>query len=55
MARLLRALFVCSLLVTFSMFAQSADQEMLSAVDSPDPVIAGQQHHLHDPGPEQWS
>lgn len=45
MARMLRALFVCSLLVTFSvtfsMFAQSADQEMLSATDSPDPVIPG--------------
>jgi uncharacterized repeat protein (TIGR01451 family) len=41
MARLLRALFVCSLLVTFSVFAQSADQEMLSATDSPDPVIPG--------------
>jgi uncharacterized repeat protein (TIGR01451 family) len=41
MVRMLRALFVCSLLVTFSMFAQSADQEMLSAADSPDPVIPG--------------
>jgi uncharacterized repeat protein (TIGR01451 family) len=41
MARMLRALFICSLLVTFSVFAQSADQEMLSAVDSPDPVIPG--------------
>jgi len=38
---MLRTLFVCSLLVTFSMFAQSADQELLSATDSPDPVIPG--------------
>ena len=41
MARTLRALFVCSLLVTFSVFAQSADQEVVSVVDSPDPVTPG--------------
>jgi uncharacterized repeat protein (TIGR01451 family) len=38
---LLRALFVCSLLVSLPVFAQSADQEVLSAVDSPDPVLPG--------------
>jgi uncharacterized repeat protein (TIGR01451 family) len=41
MARLLRALFVCSLLVSVSMFGQSADQEIVSVTDSPDPVIPG--------------
>lgn len=41
MARLLRGLFVCLLLTSFSVFAQSADQEILSAIDSPDPVIPG--------------
>ncbi|MDP9193352.1 MAG: DUF11 domain-containing protein [Acidobacteriota bacterium] len=41
MARLLRALFVCSLLLSFSVFAQSADQQMLSAIDAPDPVTPG--------------
>src|SRR5687767_4761005 len=41
MARLLRALFVCSLLVSFSVFAQSADHEIVSVTDAPDPVIPG--------------
>lgn len=41
MAKLHRALFVLSLLVSLSVFAQSADQEILSATDSPDPVIPG--------------
>jgi uncharacterized repeat protein (TIGR01451 family) len=41
MARLCRALFVLSLVASLSAFAQSADQELLSAVDSPDPVIPG--------------
>jgi large repetitive protein len=41
MARLRRALFLVSLLLSVSMFAQSADQELLSATDSPDPVIPG--------------
>jgi uncharacterized repeat protein (TIGR01451 family) len=41
MPRLLRASFVLCLLTSLSVFAQSADQEMLSATDSPDPVIPG--------------
>jgi uncharacterized repeat protein (TIGR01451 family) len=40
MLRVLRSLFVCSLF-TLSAFAQSADQEIVSAVDSPDPVVPG--------------
>ena len=40
MLRVLRSLFVCALF-TFSAFAQTADQEVVSAVDSPDPVVPG--------------
>src|ERR1051326_1470906 len=40
MLRGLRSLFVCALF-TLSAFAQSADQEIVSAVDSPDPVVPG--------------
>jgi uncharacterized repeat protein (TIGR01451 family) len=40
MLRVLRSLFVCALF-TLSAFAQSADQEIVSAVDSPDPVVPG--------------
>ncbi|HEV7763978.1 MAG TPA: DUF11 domain-containing protein [Thermoanaerobaculia bacterium] len=41
MARVRRALFVLSLLVSLSAFAQSADQQVLSVTDSPDPIIPG--------------
>lgn len=40
MLRVLRSLFVC-VLFTLSAFAQSADQEIFSATDSPDPVVPG--------------
>ncbi|PYQ31692.1 MAG: hypothetical protein DMF56_00875 [Acidobacteria bacterium] len=40
MLRVLRSLFVCALFA-FSAFAQTADQEVVSAVDSPDPVVPG--------------
>jgi uncharacterized repeat protein (TIGR01451 family) len=41
MAKLHSVLAVFCLLVSLSVFAQNADQEMLSATDSPDPVIPG--------------
>jgi uncharacterized repeat protein (TIGR01451 family) len=41
MPKLHRALFVLCLLVSLSAFAQSADQQLLSATDSPDPVLPG--------------
>jgi uncharacterized repeat protein (TIGR01451 family) len=41
MAKLHRVAFVLCLLVSLSVFAQSADQQMLSATDSPDPVLPG--------------
>jgi uncharacterized repeat protein (TIGR01451 family) len=41
MRRLRRSLLVVSLLLSLSAFAQSADQELLSAIDSPDPVTPG--------------
>lgn len=40
MLRVLRSLFVCALF-TVSALAQSADQQIFSAVDSPDPVVPG--------------
>lgn len=41
MAKLQRVLVVLSLLVSLSAFAQSADQEVVSVVDAPDPVTPG--------------
>ncbi|HEX7809515.1 MAG TPA: hypothetical protein VF608_12335, partial [Thermoanaerobaculia bacterium] len=40
MIKLVRAVLV-SLLLPLSVFAQSADQEVVSVVDSPDPVTPG--------------
>lgn len=40
MAILRRVVFVC-LLLPLVAFAQTADQEVVSAVDSPDPVTPG--------------
>jgi uncharacterized repeat protein (TIGR01451 family) len=39
--KLYRVLLLVSLFVPFSVFAQSADQEVVSVVDSPDPVAPG--------------
>jgi uncharacterized repeat protein (TIGR01451 family) len=41
MAKFHRALFVLCMVLSLSAFGQSADQEILSATDSPDPVIPG--------------
>jgi len=41
MARLRHALFVLFMLTSLTALGQSADQQMLSATDSPDPVVPG--------------
>jgi uncharacterized repeat protein (TIGR01451 family) len=41
MAKFHRALLVLCMVLSLSAFGQSADQELLSAIDSPDPVIPG--------------
>lgn len=41
MAKLQRGLFVLCMVMSLSVLGQSADQELLSATDSPDPVIPG--------------
>jgi uncharacterized repeat protein (TIGR01451 family) len=41
MSKLLRAVFVSLFLLPLTAFAQSADQEILSVTDSPDPAVPG--------------
>jgi uncharacterized repeat protein (TIGR01451 family) len=41
MAKLFRAFLILALFTSLSMFAQSADQQIVSAIDSPDPVVPG--------------
>ena len=41
MAKLQRVLIVLSLCLAPALFAQSADQEIVSVVDNPDPVTPG--------------